>query len=78
MLAEGSEPLEGVPAAQQNVSLYVHPERQYHINDNGWAKCKKGNVNEPKPDARTGHTYPVAYSGANPKGLPLYKIFYVI
>ena len=51
MTFELSKPSQRVTLTQPDIFFHVHPEGEYHVEDDRGAECKEGNVNEPKPDA---------------------------
>jgi len=54
---------------------HVHPEGEYHVNDEWGTEGKKGNVYKPKTNAGSGDTHFFAYCATNTKRLPFYITF---
>jgi len=69
------EVFQWVAPCAKNVFFYVHPECQYHVNNNRGTHCKERYVNEPHPDAARGNAYFIANCRTNTKSIPLHKFF---
>jgi hypothetical protein len=66
---------QGVSPGFGDVVLNIHPEGQYHINDQGRAHSEKSGINKEEADPGGGDAQFVTKGRTNPKGLPFYKIF---
>jgi hypothetical protein len=63
-------PAQGVTLVEPDVVPDVHPESQYHIDDERRTEGKEGDIDKPEPYAGGGNTQPLAYSAAYAEGLP--------
>ncbi len=67
-----------VSAGCQNVALYVEPESQHHIDNDGWAQRKKRNVHKPHAYAGGGDAHSFANGCAYTKSRVLNEVFHSV
>jgi hypothetical protein len=58
--------------------LYIHPESEEYINDQGRPHCQEGNVDKILANGSSGNAQHLSYPRTNPKYFPLDKVLDLI